>query len=196
VFNWTRDAAAVAIELAAGPLPSSQPVIDYVQFAQTCQTSASAIGHFDRASFCVNGTPRDWSDQTDGPALQTLAIPQMYAQLDAPTQAVANAVIAENLKFLQNAYQGATFNLWEEEQGASFFARSVQLKCFEVVSANTFGIPVLRGSPARFRGSRTPWPGPVSTTMLNGMIRRVRATWRAGRRGGPPRRRDANAASP
>jgi len=142
VFNWTRDAAVVAVELAAGPLATSQPLIDYVQFAQTCRNSASAIGHLDRASFYIDGTPRDTTDQADGPALQTLAILQMYAQLDAPTQAVASAVIAANLNFLQNAYQGETFNLWEEEFGASFFARSVQLKCFEAIAANTLGIPV------------------------------------------------------
>jgi glucoamylase len=142
VFNWTRDSAVVAIELAAGPLPTNQPLIDYVQFAQTCQISASAIGHFDRASFIINGTPRNWSDQTDGPALQTLAILQMYAQLDAPAQAVADAVIAANLNFLQNAYQGETVNLWEEETGASFFARSVQLECFQAITSNTLGIGV------------------------------------------------------
>ena len=48
VYSWTRDAAITAIELAAGPLPTSQPLIDYVQLAQTCRTSASSIGHFDR----------------------------------------------------------------------------------------------------------------------------------------------------
>jgi len=142
VYNWTRDAAIAAIELEAGPLPTSQPLIDYVQFAQTCQTSASGIGHFDRASFLINGTPRDWTDQTDGPALQTLAILRLYAQLDAPAQATANAVIAANLNFLQNSYQGQTYNLWEEEYGASFFARSVQLQCFQAIAANTVGIPV------------------------------------------------------
>jgi glucoamylase len=56
VYNWTRDAAVVAIELAAGPLATSQPLIDYVQFAQACQASASSLGHFDRASFLINGT--------------------------------------------------------------------------------------------------------------------------------------------
>jgi len=143
VYNWTRDAAIVAIELAAGPLPTSQPMIDYVHFTQICQNSASAFGHFDRASFLINGTPRsDWSDQTDGPALQTLAILQLFAQLDAPARAVANTVIAANLNFLQNAYQGQTTNLWEEEYGASFFVRSVQLKCFQSITANTLGIPV------------------------------------------------------
>ena len=80
VRNWTRDAAIVAIELAAGPLPTSQPLIDYMQFGQTCQNSASGIGHFDRASFLINGTPRSWTNQTDGPTLQTLAILRLFAQ--------------------------------------------------------------------------------------------------------------------
>ena len=76
-----------------------------MQFAQTCQSSG---GDFDRGSFFINGTPRNWSDQADGPALQTLAILQLFSQLDAPAQAVANAVIAANLNFLQGAYQGET----------------------------------------------------------------------------------------
>ena len=108
VYNWTRDAAIAAIELAAGPLPAGQPLTDHVQFAQACQNAASGIGHFGRASFLINGTPRDWTDQSDGPALQTLAILQMYARLDAPTQATANTVIAANLNFLASAYQGQT----------------------------------------------------------------------------------------
>ena len=142
VYNWTRDAAVVAIELAHGTLPTNQPLIDYVQFAQTCQNSGAAIGHVDLASFFIDGSPRPWSDQTDGPALQTLAILQLFSQLDAATQAVANAVIAANLDFLQGAYQGETVNLWEEEYGASFFARAVQLQCFQAITANTLGIPV------------------------------------------------------
>jgi glucoamylase len=139
VYNWTRDAAIVAIELAAGTLPTNQPLNDYVQFAQICQNSG---GDFDRASFLINGTPRNWTDQTDGPALQTLAILRLYSQLDAPTQTVANTLIARNLSFLQNAYQGETYNLWEEEYGASFFARSAQLDCFQAITANSLGIPV------------------------------------------------------
>jgi glucoamylase len=142
VYNWTRDSAIVAIELAAGALPTSQPLIDYLQFVQFCQNSAINLGHLDRASFLINGTPRDTSDQTDGPALQTLAILQLFGQLDGPTQTLAKAVIAANLSFLQNAYQGETVNLWEEEYGASFFARSVQLKCFQAIAANNLGIPV------------------------------------------------------
>ena len=51
-----------------------------MQFGQTCQNSASGIGHFDRASFLINGTPRSWTDQTDGPTLQTLAILLLFAQ--------------------------------------------------------------------------------------------------------------------
>jgi glucoamylase len=142
VYNWTRDAAIVATELAAGTLPTSQPLIDYVQFAQICQNSAADIGQFDRAAFLIDGTPRDWTDQTDGPALQTLAILQLFRDLDTPTKALANTLIAANLNFLQGAYQGQTVNLWEEETGASFFARSVQLKCFQEIVSNTLGIAV------------------------------------------------------
>src|ERR1700684_1639413 len=93
VYNGTRDPAIVAIELAASPLPTTQSLIDYVQFAQTCQ---NAGGDFDRGSFLINGTPRNWTNQTDGPALQTLAILALFDQLDAPTQAAASAVIAAN----------------------------------------------------------------------------------------------------
>ena len=143
VYNWTRDAAVVAIELANGTAPTNQPLIDYVQFAQTCQNTGTNAGHFDRASFLINGAFRDgWADQTDGPALQTLAILQLYGQLDDPTKAVANAVIAANLNFLKDAYQGETVNLWEEEYGYSLFARAVQLKCFQEITANTLGIPI------------------------------------------------------
>jgi glucoamylase len=139
VYNWTRDAAIVAMELAAGTPPTNQPLIDYVQFAQTCQSSG---GDFDRGAFLIDGTPRAWTDQTDGPALQTLAILALFNQLDVATQAGAMAVVAANLAFLQEAYQGETYNLWEEVYGASFFARSVQLKCFQAVMANGVGIPV------------------------------------------------------
>ncbi|MBV9446639.1 MAG: hypothetical protein JO345_12190 [Streptosporangiaceae bacterium] len=75
VYNWTRDAAVVAIELANGTPPTPQPLADYVRFAQACQASGGNADHFDRGSFLINGAFRDgWTDQTDGPALQTLAI--------------------------------------------------------------------------------------------------------------------------
>src|SRR6202453_3072819 len=98
VYHWTRDAAIVAIELAAaytaGMLPTNQPLIDYVTFSATCQASA---GDFDRASFYINGTQRPWTDQTDGPALQTLALLNLYGALDASTQAIAAALVDTNL---------------------------------------------------------------------------------------------------
>ena len=64
VYHWTRDAAVVAIELAHGTPPTNQTFADYVLFAQRCQ---NAGGDFDRASYLIDGTPRDWTDQTDGP---------------------------------------------------------------------------------------------------------------------------------
>ena len=149
VYHWTRDAAIVALELsaayAAGTLPTNQPLIDYVTFSATCQASP---GDFDRACFRINGTQRPWTNQTDGPALQTVALLALYRQLDPPTQAIATGLINANLAFLSTAYQGQTFNLWEEEYGYSFFARSAQLRCFQAVAANTVGITVPDWLPA------------------------------------------------
>jgi glucoamylase len=143
VYHWTRDAAVVAVELAwayaDGTLPDNQPLIDYVRFSQACQRSA---GDFDRAAFYIDGTQRPWTDQADGPALQVIALVAVYRQLDAPTQAIAAQLIDANLAFLAGAYQGQTYNLWEEEYGYSFFARSAQLRCFQAIAANTIGITV------------------------------------------------------
>jgi glucoamylase len=148
VYHWTRDAAIVARELSAayasGVLPDNQPLNDYVRFSQACQQSQ---GDFDRASFYIDGAQRPWTDQTDGPALQTLALVTMYGQLDASVQATAASLIGANLDFLAGAYQGQTYNLWEEEYGYSFFARSVQLRCFQAVTANRAGIAVPGCSP-------------------------------------------------
>src|SRR5881628_3346360 len=77
VFNWTRDAAVTAIELAAAQLPErdgsgSGPLDDYVSFAALCLRDPLAPA---RASYTIEGRGRfDWTDQNDGPALQILAV--------------------------------------------------------------------------------------------------------------------------
>lgn len=144
VFNWTRDAAITAIELAAAELPTNQPLIDYVNFAQTCQNSGPPIGY---ASYTIEGGHRPgWSEQSDGPALRTLAILEMYPELDAAAQAVARAVIATDIGYLLGVYQQPTKSLWEERDGFSFFARAVQLRCFSELAGNSLGIPVPSGA--------------------------------------------------
>ena len=121
-------------------MPTAQSLIDYVNFAAVCQESGAPT--VARASYTIEGNPRQWSDQSDGPALQTLAVLKAYRQIDGPSQAVAQAVIAKDLAYLLGAYEGRTVNLWEEQTGASFFARAVQLECFQQISVNTLGIPV------------------------------------------------------
>jgi glucoamylase len=148
VFNWVRDAAITAIEIAAARAPEGfaggvQALIDYVNFAQTCQSNATpSKGH---ACFTVGGESRPWTEQSDGPALQTLAILKAYPQLDEAGKGVANQVIDLNLQYLLAEYRNVTTNLWEEHQGLSFFARSVQLRCFQEIAANSFGINVPAG---------------------------------------------------
>jgi glucoamylase len=145
VFNWTRDAAITAMEIAAAGMPARrgsgvQTLIDYVSFARTCQDNATpTLAH---ACFTVEGESRPWTEQADGPALQTLATLRAFPQLDQATQATAREVIARNLDFLLMTRYDQTVNLWEEHLGYSFFARAVHLRCLREVSANPHGIPV------------------------------------------------------
>ncbi|MCA2211364.1 glycoside hydrolase family 15 protein [Jidongwangia harbinensis] len=148
VFNWTRDAAITAMELAATNMPARPgggvgPLEDYVRFAAICQGNAMpTLAH---ACFTIEGNSRPWTEQNDGPALQTVAILQAFAQLDGPTQDLARQVIDRNLDFLVGAYQQPTTSLWEEHSGYSFFARAVQLRCFREIAANTIGVTVPPG---------------------------------------------------
>jgi glucoamylase len=140
VFNWTRDAAIAAFELAVAPVPwmGLASAADYVSFARSCQTNAMATDDsIARACYLVNGTPRSWTDQNDGPALQTLAILSLWPHLPPATQAMARQVIQSNIDYLlANAnYQAPTTNLWEEAKGLSFFAQSIILRCFNSVAA-------------------------------------------------------------
>ncbi|MGO9961664.1 MAG: glycoside hydrolase family 15 protein [Solirubrobacteraceae bacterium] len=174
IFNWMRDAALTAVELAAANIPERpgaggvQPLIDYVNFAATCQRNATPT--MSHACFTIEGQSRPWSEQSDGPALQSLAMLQAFPQLDAATQATATAVINKNVEYLLTVYQDATTNLWEEKLGYSFFARSAQLRCFEQITTNTLGIPVPAGTAAAITWLRSAlqshWNGTYYVTIL------------------------------
>jgi len=147
VYNWTRDAAVAAIEIARAHQPvgnaaGSGPLGDYVTFAATCQQSAATLA---RACYTIEGQPRNWTDQNDGPALQILALLEAFTQLDPTTQDTACALVARNADFLLAEYQNPSYNLWEETYGQSFFTRSVQLKSLTGLQSNNLGIPVPSG---------------------------------------------------
>lgn len=173
VFNWVRDAAITALELVEGDLPESpdgsiEALNDYVLFAQTCQNNATpTLAH---ACFTVDGQSRPWTEQSDGPAVQTIALLRAYSQLSGSSQVIAKQVIARNLEFLLGNYQNPTTNLWEEHQGLSFFARAVQLRCFREVAANTLGIPVPQGTADAAnwleRALENHWNGQCYVTLL------------------------------
>lgn len=144
VFNWVRDGAITAMEVAKADMPTRpggtvQTLNDYVQFADRCHSNANPTkGH---ACFTIAGDSRPWTEQNDGPALQSITILAGYEQLDARTQKTAVELINANVAFLlqEEVYTGPTTNLWEEHTGYSFFARAAQLRCFEEVLATSIG---------------------------------------------------------
>ncbi|MBV9314834.1 MAG: hypothetical protein JO100_14155 [Pseudonocardia sp.] len=174
VFNWVRDAAITALEIAAATMARSetpvQQLIDYVTFAQTCQSNAAPTkGH---ACFTVAGQARPWSEQNDGPALQSIAILAAYDKLDAATQVAARTLLAENVAFLLQVYEDPTTNLWEEHSGFSFFARAAQLRCLRELADNTHGIPVPAGTAQAIKWLENAldahWDGTRYATLIGG----------------------------
>lgn len=142
VYCWKRDGAIAAMEIAAPGVPMDPGQVkthltDYVNFAKVCQDAAPG----DQAKFTVDGRPFEgWPLQSDGPALQTLALMRVFPLVDAPTQAMARAIVDGNTSFLLGAFQNETTSLWEEVEGNSFFARAVQLQCFTELKTQTLGM--------------------------------------------------------
>ncbi|MFC1432759.1 glycoside hydrolase family 15 protein [Streptacidiphilus sp. N1-3] len=141
VFNWVRDGAITAMEVAKADLPTRpggtvQTLNDYVQFADLCHSNAQPPLTKGHACFNIAGDARPWTEQNDGPALQTLTVLAAYDQLDLGTQKRAVDLVNANVAYLLGVYRDPTTNLWEEHSGYSFFARSAQLRCFEAVQAS------------------------------------------------------------
>ncbi|WP_203828588.1 glycoside hydrolase family 15 protein [Actinoplanes palleronii] len=140
VFNWVRDGAITAMEVVKAEMPthlglSDQTLNEYVEFADLCFANARPTkGH---ACFTIAGEPRPWTEQNDGPALQSITLLAAFDRLDPGTQKTAVALVNANVEFLLATYKDPTTNLWEEHIGYSFFARSAQLRCFETVLATS-----------------------------------------------------------
>jgi glucoamylase len=166
VYNWTRDAAVTAAELAQASLPAPDgggtgPLDDYVSFAATCQQAAPGL---DTAVYTIEGQPRlGWSLQNDGPALQALAIFQAFGQLSPAAQDTARGVAQRDLQFIVDRHADPATNLWEEVVGQSFFTRAVQLRCLTQAQGNAFGITVPLGA-----GDAIAWLGGALAGHWNG----------------------------
>lgn len=181
VFNWVRDGAITAIEIAFANLPSVPgggvpALVDYVSFASVCQANAKAasttastvtLGH---ACFTIAGDVRPWSEQNDGPAIQSIALLTAYDQLDDDTKALAKQLVETNLTYLLQVYGKMTANLWEEYVGYSFFARAVQLRFFQEIARNGIGIAVPAGVADAITWLETQlathWNGQLYVSML------------------------------
>ena len=144
VHHWLRDAAIVAMELAAAPDLDRDGVdrtlCDYVGFSELCQNNAPP-DHFFLAAFNIDGSPRaDWTDQKDGPALQSLAFGAAWPYLDTTAKATAKKVAQRNLDETIKAWNNDTDKRgpWEDVIGPSFFARAAQIRFLEeVITTNT-----------------------------------------------------------
>lgn len=140
VFNWVRDGAITAMEVAMADMPTRpggtvQTLNDYVQFADLCHANAQPTkGH---ACFTIAGQSRPWTEQNDGPALQSITILAAFDQLDAGVRKTAVGLVNANVAFLLTVYDKPTTNLWEEHFGYSFFARAATLRCLEEVLATS-----------------------------------------------------------
>ena len=145
VYNWVRDAAIVMSELYAADLslrPELAGVLaDYVNFAALCQSRAPE--ELDRAKYTVAGDLVDgWPLQNDGPALQALAVLGMFDGLGPADEETARQIVDADLRFILDHHQLPSTNLWEEVHGHSFFTRSVQLRCLDVMSRDAKGVDV------------------------------------------------------
>ncbi|ONI92304.1 glucoamylase [Saccharothrix sp. ALI-22-I] len=142
VFNWVRDGAITAMEVAKADMPTGpsgavQTLNDYVTFADLCHSNTQPPWTKGHACFTIAGDVRPWTEQNDGPALQSITILAAYDQLDPDTRKRAVDLVNSNVAFLLGVYEDPTTNLWEEHSGYSFFARSAQLRCFQEIQAST-----------------------------------------------------------
>jgi glucoamylase len=147
VYNWTRDSAMAATELAlfgpdAGDARAPQRLYDYVTFAKLCQDNPRAdLAH---ATYTLDGQP--WEQrpdpQNDGPALQTLAILRAIPVLPPEARAVALKVAQKNVDWLAAHAGEPSQNLWEERDGQSFFTLAVQRRCLTAVRDGVEGLTV------------------------------------------------------
>ncbi|GAA1967930.1 glycoside hydrolase family 15 protein [Microbacterium deminutum] len=142
VFNWVRDAAIAAMEVAKAGMPPGpggtvETLNNYVRFAGLCRSNIQPPLSQGHACFTIAGDPRPWTEQNDGPALQSTSLLAAYDQLDPDIQSQAAGLVNANVAFLLEVYKAPTTNLWEEHTGYSLFARSAQLRCFEDIEAST-----------------------------------------------------------
>ena len=147
VFHWVRDGAICAIEASLAEAPLASLPDNYVAFSARTQKNAinagKTAGH---ACFKVNGDPREWSKQNDGPALRIISIISMWSSLSNPGKTAGRQIMQIDLDYLLNEYKNSTVNLWEENFGMHLFTSAVQLRALSELKdqAATLGITISR----------------------------------------------------
>jgi glucoamylase len=157
-----------AVNMPTRPGEAPQPLIDYVNFANICQNNAQNNAGIGWASYTIEGQPDGVSKATVQRSRPWRSSRPIHSSIQ--TQATAQTVIGKNINYLLGVYQNPTLNLWEERSGLSFFARSVQLRCFQEITNNTYGIAVPAGtaSAINWLENQLPnhWNGTFYVTLL------------------------------
>jgi glucoamylase len=148
VHFWVRDGAVCIVEAVDNLISGNGVLDDYVTFSRVCQVNALNAGHPDRACFLIDGAVRDWSDQGDGTAHRIDSLIEIFNHLGPAARETALVVIRDDLDQLLQVYGQPTFNLWEETEGKSFFARSVQLKALRrlILEPDKYGVTAQVGA--------------------------------------------------
>ena len=174
VYNWTRDAAVTAFELAAATGPAAAGIAatlaDYVRFADVCQSNTEVPTA--RGCYLIDASARNWTDQSDGPALRILAVLQILPRLDPASRTIAERVLGKDLDCVLEVYTARTTSLWEEHTGWSFFARSVQLRALREAATSPYAAErmdaIIMATAALADALVTHWTGAHYATLLGG----------------------------
>lgn len=135
VHHWLRDAAICFQTLVGSELPFDEIIRDHATFSKATQDAARGSGlRVGHAAYRINAEVRPWSEQSDGPALRILSLLAATKVLDRKNDTIVQ-VVKTDLNYLLQVYDQKTHNLWEETNGFSFFARSVQKRALEALKA-------------------------------------------------------------
>ncbi|THC96494.1 hypothetical protein EYZ11_004038 [Aspergillus tanneri] len=144
-YTWTRDAALTARCLVDIVVSSADPTLqsavqDYISFQADLQAVSNPSGGLlsgglGEPKFNVDGSAftDSWGrPQRDGPALRAMTL-MAYSNwlIDRNQSSLAQTIwpiIRNDLSYVSEYWNSSTYDLWEEQNGSSFFTSAVQYR--------------------------------------------------------------------